>query len=45
MATDKIEHPLDAVLDALRENGLSGAAEALRILVNEAAKIEREEYL
>lgn len=45
MATNKMEYPLDAGLDALQENGLSGNAEALRILVNGAAKIEREEYL
>jgi hypothetical protein len=27
------------------ENGLDGAGEALRILVNEAAKVERSEFL
>ena len=34
-------HPLDAAFAALLANGLDGAGEALRILVNEASKIER----
>jgi transposase-like protein len=38
-------NPLEAAYAALIEHGLDGAAEALRILVNEAAKIERAEYL
>lgn len=38
-------HPLDAALAALLTNGLDGAGEALRILVNEASKIERTHYL
>jgi hypothetical protein len=31
-------HPLDGAFEALPEHGLDGADEALRILVNEAAK-------
>ena len=38
-------HPLEAALAALLANGLDGAGEALRILVNEASKIERAEFL
>lgn len=38
-------HPLQAAFAALLENGLDGAGEALRILVNEASKIERSQYL
>lgn len=38
-------NPLDAIYAALLSQGLDGAGEALRILVNEAAKIERCEYL
>lgn len=38
-------HPLNAALDVLLSHGLDGAGEALRILVNEASKIERSEYL
>lgn len=38
-------NPLEAAYAILLENGLDGAGEALRILVNEAAKIERAEYL
>src|SRR5258708_18226371 len=38
----RVEHnPLDAAFAALLTNGLDGAGEALRILVNEASKIER----
>lgn len=36
---------LNAALECLVENGLDGAGEALRILVNEASKIERSQYL
>lgn len=36
---------LEAAYAALLEHGLDGAGEALRILVNEAAKIERSEFL
>jgi len=38
-------HPLDAAFAALLSNGLDGAGEALRILVNEASKIERTHFL
>ena len=38
-------NPLEAAYAVLLENGLDGAGEALRILVNEAAKIERSEFL
>jgi hypothetical protein len=38
-------NPLEAAYAALLEHGLDGAGEALRILVNEAAKIERAEFL
>ena len=38
-------NPLEAAYAALLAQGLDGAGEALRILVNEAAKIERSEYL
>ena len=34
-------HPLDGAYAALLENGLDGAGEALRILVNEASKQAR----
>lgn len=37
--------PLEAAYAVLLENGLDGAGEALRILVNEAVKIERSEFL
>jgi len=45
MAHNKEGHPLEAAYAALLEHGLDGAAEALRILVNEASKIQREEHL
>ena len=38
-------HPLEAAFAALLANGLDGAGEALRILVNEASKIERAHFL
>jgi transposase-like protein len=38
-------NPLEAAYAVLLEHGLDGAGEALRILVNEAAKIERSEFL
>jgi len=38
-------HPLNAALEVLLHEGLDGAGEALRILVNEASKIERNEFL
>lgn len=37
--------PLESAYDVLIEHGLDSAAEALRILVNEAAKIEHAEFL
>jgi hypothetical protein len=36
---------LEAAYAVLLEHGLDGAGEALRILVNEAAKIERSGFL
>ena len=45
MAQRVEHHPLDAAFAALLANGLDGAGEALRILVNEAAKIERVHFL
>jgi transposase-like protein len=39
------QHPLDAAFAALLANGLDGAGEALRILVNEASKLERAHFL
>ena len=45
MAQRVESHPLDGAYAALLENGLDGAAEALRILVNEASKIERAHFL
>ena len=39
MAQRVEHHPLDAAFAALLANGLDGAGEALRILVNEASKI------
>ena len=44
----RIDTPNPAVADALSallEHGLDGASEALRILVNEASRIERAQYL
>jgi len=38
-------HPLEAAFAALLTHGLDGAGEALRILVNEASKIERTHFL
>jgi len=38
-------NPLEAAYGVLLEHGLDGAGEALRILVNEAAKIERSQFL
>lgn len=45
MAMRVENHPLDAAFSALVEHGLDGAGEALRILVNEASKIERAHFL
>jgi len=45
MAQRAEHNPLDAAFAALLANGLDGAGEALRILVNEASKIERAQFL
>ena len=45
MAQAVEHHPLEAAFAALLANGLDGAGEALRILVNEASKIERAHFL
>lgn len=45
MAQHVERHPLEAAFAALLANGLDGAGEALRILVNEASRIEREHFL
>ncbi len=45
MAQRVEHHPLDAAFAALLNNGLDGAGEALRILVHEASRIERNHFL
>ena len=45
MAQHVDHNPLEAAYAALLANGLDGAGEALRILVNEASKIERAHFL
>ena len=45
MAQRVEHHPLEAAFAALLSNGLDGAGEALRILVNEASRIERNHFL
>jgi transposase-like protein len=45
MAQRVEHHPLEAAFSALLDHGLDGAGEALRILVNEASKIERSWFL
>ncbi len=45
MAQRVDHHPLEAAFAALLDHGLDGAGEALRILVNEASKIERAAFL
>ena len=45
MAQRVEHHPLEAAFAALLNNGLDGAGEALRILVNEASRIERNHFL
>lgn len=42
---ESLENPLNEAYACLLDNGLDGAAEALRIMVNEASKIERAQYL
>ena len=42
----RVDHnPLEAAYSALIDHGLDGAGEALRIIINEASKIEREQFL
>jgi transposase-like protein len=45
MAQRVEHHSLEAAFSALLNHGLDGAGEALRILVNEASKIERTWFL
>jgi putative transposase len=45
MAQRVDHHPLEAAYSALIDHGLDGAGEALRIIVNEASKIERAQFL
>ena len=45
MAQRVEHHPLDAAFAARLNNGLDGAGEALRILVNEASRIERNHFI
>ena len=45
MLRTETENPLNEAYAHLLANGLDGAAEALRILVNEASVIERASYL
>ena len=42
---DDANNPLHEAYACLLANGLDGAGEALRILVNEASRIERAQYL
>jgi transposase-like protein len=42
---DDSSHPLHEAFTCLLANGLDGAGEALRILVNEASRIERAQHL
>lgn len=42
---DDCNHPLHEAYACLLANGLDGAGEALRILVNEASRIERAQHL
>ena len=42
---DDSSHPLHEAFACLLANGLDGASEALRILVNEASRIERAQHL
>jgi transposase-like protein len=45
MAIEFEDHPLSGAYAAILAHGLDGAGEALRILVNEASKIERAQHL
>ena len=42
---DDPAHPLHEALNCLLDNGLDGAGEALRLLVNQASLIERERFI
>lgn len=42
---EEVYHPLHEAYACLLSNGLDGAGEALRILVNEASRIERAQHL
>ena len=42
---EEVSHPLHEAYACLLSNGLDGAGEALRILVNEASRIERAQHL
>lgn len=42
---DDSAHPLNAAFACLLEQGLDGAGEALRLLVNQASLIERERFM
>ena len=43
--SEEVSHPLHEAYACLLSNGLHGAGEALRILVNEASRIERAQHL
>lgn len=45
MTRQNNDNKLDAVMELLIENGFEGFAEVLRILLNEAMKIERDHAL
>jgi len=45
MAIEFEDHPLSGAYAAILAHGLDGAGQALRILVNEASKIERAQHL
>jgi putative transposase len=45
MAQREEHHPLEAAFSALPDHGLDGVGEALRIMVTEASKIERTQFL
>jgi putative transposase len=42
---DDVSNPLHEAYACLLANGLDGVGEALRILVNEASRIERAQHL
>ena len=45
LAADDSAHPLHAAFSCLLEQGLDGAGEALRLLVDQASLIERERFM